>query len=248
MDHPLIPQLRSQPPTHTQHEQPTRDIPHAATEEAVPVVLAPVAPVEGYQLNQHITSNASTASSSDPSHTGTVQSISTNSAGSTGTNRTESSSSFIHVSHPDEDETSRGVGRQGATAGLGELDVGPSQGLAVTMASEKVGQTEDSASASTVTPTPQPRPMQPPQMTHPTPAPSTAAFLSPAYLDGDDAETGIPSRDPAYWWIGAHGVTGEPRRDVEQGLAKVVEMQAGASIADTRVSFPPSLFPYEDSR
>lgn len=234
-DHPLIPQLRSQPLTHTTtHEQPIQERPRASTEDAVPVVLAPVAPVEGYHTN-HITSNASTASSSDPSHTGTVQSISTNSAGSTGTDRTESSSSFIHVSHPDEDDASRGAGREGATAGLGGLDVGPSQGLAVAMASEKPIQTEDSASASTVTP--QPRPTQPTHPTHPTPAPPTAAFLSPSYLDGDDAETGIPSRDSAYWWIGARGVTGEPRRDVEQGLAKVVGMRGRGSIAETRVSF-----------
>lgn len=176
------------------------------------MALAPL--VEGYHLE---TSNASTASSSDPSHTGgTVQSISTHSGGSTATDRTESSSSFIHVSHPVE-------------------EIAP----AMTRAPHPP-QTPDSASGSTVTP--QTRPNHPPEHPHPEPTPlPSAPFLSASYLDGDSAETGITSLDPAIWWIGAHGVTGEEQRaELAKGIQTIGGLSRASperrSIAETRVS------------
>jgi hypothetical protein len=207
-DHPTIPQLRSQPLTRRRSASQERSSsPHT---KLTPVALAPL--VEGYRLD-----NASTASSSDPSHTGgTVQSISTHSGGSTATDRTESSSSFIHVSHPVE-------------------EVAP-----VTTRAPPAPQTSDSASGSTVTP--QTRPVHQSEHTHPEPAPlPPAPFLSASYLDGDSAETGITSLDPAVWWIGAHGMTGaEQRTELARGIQTIEGLSRASSskgsIAETRVS------------
>lgn len=247
-DHASIPQLRSQPlhlrettshhgadhqatthrePTH--HETNSHQTPDSTTDDAAPVVLAPVAPVEGYQIPS-TTSNASSASSA-PS-----RGIDTHSAGSS-TDRTESSSSFIHVSHnPEEEERPYRGDRRGPTAGLGGLDVGEKEGLAVGMAAEKP--TEDSGSGVTIT---QPRTTTQHATTHPPPHPAAMtnappAFLSPSYLDGDDAETGIPCLAAEHWWIGPAGLQGEARADVEEGLRRVTALQRGGSIAQTRVS------------
>ena len=169
--------------------------------------------MEGYRLD---TSNASTASSSEPSHTGgTVQSISTHSGGSTATDRTESSSSFIHVSHPVEE------------AALAAPRLTP------------LPQASDSASGTTVTPPKRPTNQSEPVHPHPPPLP-TAPFLSASYLDGDSDETGITSLDPAVWWIGANGIAGEEQRTEMMKGAQVIEgmLRSAAerrSIAETRV-------------
>jgi hypothetical protein len=275
--HPAIPQLRSQPiaerirDTTLSSEHPQSEITpihhpatHFDTAAGQSVLLAPVTSAEGYHhqppTSQYIASNASTASSSDPSHVGTVQSLSTNSGGSTSTDRTESSSSFIHVSHPADDESEGNVGRSGgvdrATSGLGRIEIEQGEqktNLAVARAGEGPEtapplQTSDSASASTVTPQTGP-PIQGAVIPHHTETPTSAAltataspFLSPSYFDGDDSETGIPSLDSAFWWIGAQGISDrEQRKDLVNGLQQLELMlgeHAGRrSIAETRVSF-----------
>ncbi|KAJ9108884.1 hypothetical protein QFC21_000205 [Naganishia friedmannii] len=269
--HPAIPQLRSQPiaerarditmpSEHRQSEIPPilhPDTPHG-TAASQSVVLAPVTAAEGYHpppTSHYIASNASTASSSEPSHVGTVQSLSTNSGGSTSTDRTESSSSFIHVSHPVDDESERNVRRSGgvdrATSGLGRIEIAQGDertNLAVARAGQQPEtapplQTSDSASASTVTPHTG-LPSQAAVIPHHTETASSTAlvtspFLSPSYFDGDDAETGIPSLDPSFWWIGAQGISDrEQRKDLGNGLQQL-ELMLGEnvgrrSIAETR--------------
>lgn len=280
--HPVVPQLRSQPiAERTQNtalpsENLERETPpihppdtHLDTTASQSVILAPVTAVEGYHLpptSQYIGSNASTASSSEPSHVGTVQSLSTNSGGSTSTDRTESSSSFIHVSHPTDDEAERNTrhtgGADGATSGLGRIEIEQGEertNLAVARAGQGPEtappmQTSDSASASTVTPhTGQQQQNQGAGISHHTEtliaaAGNTSAFLSPSYFDGDDAETGITSLDPAFWWIGSQGISDrEQRKDLLNGLQQLELMLSEnlgrRSIAETRVRLP--FFPRE---